>query len=146
VAYCGGQDILNLALPIPALQSNLLDRQVTAVCQAASDEADGHFRGRWGYSAVPLLTWDSSITLNVARRSAYLLMLIRGMKPGGEDFKILSVVNAEALAFFNAVQRQQIHPLVTLANNTAPGGVQPSVITSSVVNLANGGSRRNRGW
>lgn len=145
MAYCAGQDLLNLALPIPAL-SPLVQAQVAAVCQAESDVADGYFRGRWGYSAVPLLAWDTSVTFAVARRAAFSLMRVRGLKPDGADWKLFESVHTEATAWLDKVQRQQAHPLVILANGSAPGGAQPIVISSSVVNLSNGCRAPTRGW
>lgn len=145
MAYCTGQDIINLALPVGNL-APLLPIQVSAICDAVGTFADAFFRGRWGYAAVPLVTWDSSITYATAQISAFRIMIVRGLKPDASDWKIYKAANDEGMDFLNKVQRQQMHPLVTLANGNAPGGQQPNVISSSVVDLSSGGTAANRGW
>jgi hypothetical protein len=145
VAYCAGSDILNLALPINTLQP-LTQSQILAVCQAASDFADGFFRGRWGYSAVPLLAWDTSVTEAVAKVAAFRLMRLRGINTKSPDWPFYQGIYQEALDWLDKVQRQQAHPNVSLANAALPGQQQPKIVTSSVVDLSTGATARNRGW
>lgn len=145
MAYCSGSDVIALALPISSL-SPLTALQISSTCQAVSDFMDGFFRGRWGYASVPLLAWDTSVTENAAKVSAFRLMRLRGMKPDGSDWKLFESVYKEALDWLNGVQRQQVHPNVTLANGALPGQQQPNLLTSSAVDLATGGRARNRGW
>jgi hypothetical protein len=144
-SYCGGQDILNLALPIPSLQP-LRDGQIVAVCAAASDVADGYFVGRWGRGSVPLLTWDDSVTEATAKLSAFRLMRLRGINQKSPDWVVYEGIRKEAEDWFDKVQRQQAHPNVTLANAALPGQQQPKIVTSSVVDLSTGRMQRNRGW
>lgn len=147
--YCSGADIVALALPIPALRNltSVGTDPVARACQTAGDFSDSFFRGRWGYTAVPLLAWDTFITRANAQIAAFWLMRgPRGLKPDSPEFAILKSEYDEAVKFLNDVQRQQAHPLVTLANANAPGGVQPNLITGSVVNLSSGAVARNRGW
>jgi hypothetical protein len=145
MAYCTGQDIINLALPVRSL-SPLTQGQIVAACQAQSDRADGMMRGRYGTSALPLLTWDTAVTEAVAKMAAFALMRLRGMKPDSDDWKTFKSAADEGVDYFDMVQRQQMHPLVTLANGSAPGGAQPQVLSSSVVDLATGRTAANRGW
>jgi hypothetical protein len=143
--YAQQSDLLALVIRPQNLQP-LTMGNVQPILQTVSDDMDGHFRGRWGYSAVPLIAWDSSITYYAAIESTVRLYELRGVSPKSEDDKWLEKWHKRWENFCNAVQRQQAHPLVTLANGTAPGGAQPIVTSSSVVNLANGASGPNRGW
>ncbi len=145
MAYCTGQDVINLALPVRSL-SPLVQPQIVAVCQAVSDLADGKMVGRYGYGALPLLAWDTAITEACAKMAAFRLMRLRGMKPDSEDWKIFKSASDEGVDYFDMVQRQQMHPRVTLANGNEPGSIQPTVLSSSVVDLATGRSAPNRGW
>jgi phage gp36-like protein len=147
--YCSGSDIIALALPIAALRTiaSVGSDPVARACQTAGDYSDAFFRGRWGYTAVPLLTWDTSITRANAQIAAYWLMRgPRGLDPSGKEYQLLRDEYKEAVDYLDKIQRQQAHPLVTLSNANAPGAVQPNLVTSSVVNLSNGAVARNRGW
>ena len=144
MAYASQTDLTNVGLPAVAL-GNLTVAQQTAALQNASDRADASLRARYGNTAVPLLAWDSTITQAVAKIAAFDLMVMRGMKPGGPDWELFNMRFQDAIGYLNAIQRQQAHPLVTLANNsTAPQ--QPNLTTSSVVDLSTGATQTNRGW
>jgi phage gp36-like protein len=143
--YAQPADLLTVGLPSAAL-GTLTTAQIGAALQNASDRADACFRARWGSNAVPLLAWDTTITLAVAAIASYELMLVRGYQPtaGGDDnFRRRY---DDALRYLGDVQRQQAHPNVTLAQIGAPGAAQPGVTSFSVVNLANGCTGTNRGW
>jgi hypothetical protein len=143
--YATQNDVVSVGL-----QANVLARcqpsQVAACLKEAADEADGHFRGRWGYTAVPLLAWDSAVTGATARLAAFKIVCVAGINPDSQDYKLARQMFADAMEFFNAVQRQQMHPNVTLASGALPGQQQPNVVSFSVVNLATGGTAPNRGW
>ena len=132
------------------LQQNVIARlapsQIAACLTEASSEADGHFRGRWGYNMVPLLQWDALITGAVARLAAFKMVVVSGINVDGNDYKLARVMFDDAMNTFNEIQRQQLHPIVTLANGALPGQQQPKVVSFSVINLANGAKARNRGW
>lgn len=145
MSYCQDADLLALIIRPQNLQPLPMGNSAP-VRQSVSDDMDGHFRGRWGYSAVPLLAWDTSITYYAALESTVRLYDLRGVNPKSSDDKWLERMHQRWLDFCDGVQRQQRHPLVTLANTSAPGGAQPIVISSSVVNLATGARGPNRGW
>lgn len=144
MAYATSTDLTNLGLPASAL-ATLTPAQISATLQAASDFADTFFRARWGANSVPLLAWDTSVTEAVARIATLRLLRIRGYSPSSTADQRFQLGYDEAVDWLNKVQRQQAHPLVTLAQN-AVAPVSPQLISSSVVNLASGKTSGNRGW
>lgn len=144
MAYASSSDLTNIGLPATAL-GNLTAGQIAAALQNASDRADASFRARYGATAVPLVAWDSTITQAVAKIATFELMVVRGMKPGGPDWELFRGRYNDAIEYLNAIQRQQAHPLVTLAGGaTAPN--QPNLVSSSVVDLSSGATASKRGW
>lgn len=114
-----------------------------AALAAASNDVDTYLRGRY---SLPLSAWDSSITEATCRIAAYNLLSVRGYNPAsGSDVNIQDRYNA-AIAWLRLVQKQQAHPNVTPAQIDTPNWNQPTVISSSVVNLATGAKGTNRGW
>jgi hypothetical protein len=144
VSYAQQSDLLNVGLPQAALV-DLLTPQIAAQLQAGSDFCDTFFAARWGRANVPLATWDSSVTLANARVTVWYLMTTRGIQSGSPDWDIFRTGYTDAVEWLNKVQRQQAHPLVTLAG----GGLapqQPNLVSSSVVSIASGRRAPNRGW
>lgn len=145
MAYATIADLQNVGLPAQAM-GNLTKNQITAALQDASDLFDSYARARWGTDSVPLLEWDSTITQAVAKVAAWHLLVMRGINPNSTDYELQRGVYKDALEYFDKIQRQQAHPKVTLAATGLPGSLQPLIRSSSVINLATGGRRRNRGW
>lgn len=142
MGYAQQDDLTSLGMPQTALV-NTSPTQVAAQLQAASDFADSFFAARWGRANVPLVAWDSAVTLAVARVAVWYLATVRGIQAGNPDFDIFRLGYTDAETWLNKVQRQQAHPLVTLAG-TAPQ--QPNLVSSSVVSIMNGRRCPNRGW
>jgi Protein of unknown function (DUF1320) len=145
MAYATTEDLQAVGLK-PTSLGTLTPAQVSANLQSASDFADSFFRARWGTFAVPLVAWDSQVTKAVAKISAFDLMVMRGLRADSTDWTVYRTGYDDAVAWLDKVQRQQAHPLVTLAASNLPGRVQPNINTASVVNLANGCTARRRGW
>lgn len=143
--YASVTDVVSVGLQANVL-SRLQPSQQLACIVDASSEADAHFRGRWGYTMVPLLAWDALITGAVARLAAFKMICVSGINPDSVDYKIGRQLFDDAMETLNDIQRQQLHPNVTLANGALPGQQQPNVVSYSVVNLATGGTASNRGW
>lgn len=144
MAYATQTDLVNLGLPAAAL-GTLTAQQITQGLQSASDFADTFFRARWGQTAVPLASWDSTVTEAVARIAAVRLLRIRGYSPKSSADQQFQQGYEDAVDWLNKVQRQQAHPLVVLAGGaTAP--IAPLLISTSVINLASGARNGNRGW
>ena len=143
--YATAVDVGNLGYPQQAFVQLTAD-QMTECTNAASDQCDTFFRGRWGYDAVPLLVWDFAVRLASARIAAFLMINVRGYKADSSADKNIKSGYDMAIEWLDQVQRQQKHPLVTLANNTSVGGAQPICSTFSVVDLSTGATGTNRGW
>jgi phage gp36-like protein len=145
MGYASQTDLANVGLSTNAL-GQLSQAQINATLQSASDYADTFFRARYGQAAVPFTQWDTSVTEAVAKIAAYRLVCLRGFNPNSAADLNFRVQNNDAVAWLNSVQRQQAHPLVTVAVANQPGSVQPNLNSFSVVNLANGGRAPTRGW
>ena len=144
MAYAAQADLVAVGLPQTALGA-LTSTQINAALQSASDRADASMRARYGMTSVPLVAWDTTITEAVAQIAAFNLMCIRGMNSAGPDWMMFYTRKKDAEAYLDRIQRQQAHPLVTLASG-AVAPIQPNVTSSSVVNLSTGGTSGNRGW
>lgn len=144
MAYATPTDLTNVGLPAAAL-ATLTNAQILAALQGASDFADTFFRARFGASSVPFLAWDTAVTEAVAKIAALRLLRIRGYSPTSTADQQFQSSHDDAVEWLNKVQRQQAHPLVTLAQN-AVAPVAPLLISSSVVNLSSGRTSGNRGW
>lgn len=144
MAYATSTDLTNVGLPLAAL-ATLTPQQITSALQGASDFADTFFRARYGAASVPFVAWDTSVTEAVAKIAALRLLRIRGYSPSSTADQQFQLSHDDALDWLNKVQRQQAHPLVTLAQ-AAVAPLAPLLISSSVVNVATGGTSRNRGW
>lgn len=108
-----------------ALQSVPLTTQ-TAACITASATLDAYFRGRY---PLPFLTYDVDIKMRAAHIATWLLLANRGRDPeAGYDDQI-NQRYTEAIAWAEAVQRQAIHPNVTISTPSAPTYSFPAVIT-----------------
>lgn len=144
MAYAAQTDLTNVGLPSQAIGS-MTSQQLNAILQNASDFADTFFAARWGRNNVPLMTWDTAVTEAVAKIAAYRAMVVRGFRAGSNADANLRTGYEDAVDWLNKVQRQQAHPLVTLANGaTAPQ--QPNLVSSSVVSITSGQTAPNRGW
>ena len=138
-------DVFNVGLPQQAIAS-LTSAQQTEVLQAVSDEMDGYFRNRWGYGSVPFTTFDSAVTLCAARMAAFRLVVVRGFRSNSPQDMELRKGYEDAITWLKAVEHQQITPNVVVATANAAGSQQPSLITSSVVDLSTGVTAPTRGW
>ena len=142
--YATQADLTNVGMPAAALGS-LTTAQINATLQAASDYADTFFRARWGAGSVPLQQWDTAVTHAVAKIASLWLVRVRGYDPRSTADQRFQQGYDEAVAWLDKVQRQQAHPLVTLKANSV-AIQQPTLLSTSVVNLSSGGRSGNRGW
>jgi len=148
--YSTQAQLFSLGLPQSAMGSAgnpsvVPSQAIDDALAATSSVMDSYFRGRWGMTAVPLLVWDLSVTLCNARMAAYEIMVVRGFSSDADVNKYLEKRNGMAMDWLDKVQRQQAHPLVTLATGQ-PGMQQPNLVSSSVVNVVSGATGPNRGW
>lgn len=148
--YATQSDLFALGLPQAAMGSAgnpsvVPSASIDAALAAQAVYMDSFFRARYGQLAVPFLAWDLSVTLCNCQLAAYDIMVVRGFSSDADANKDLLKRYDRAVTWLDKVQRQQAHPLVTLANGqTAPQ--QPNMVSSSVVNVVSGASGPNRGW
>lgn len=117
--------------------------QKEGALESASREVDTYLRARY---SLPLSAWDNSITEATCRIASYNLLSIRGYNPAsGSDVNIKDRRD-QAIAWLVKVEKQQAHPNVTTAQIDSPDLCQPTVISSSVINLSTGATARKRGW
>jgi phage gp36-like protein len=142
-AYASIADLVRYGAPATAFATLTTDQKQAAL-DAAADEVDRHIRARY---PLPLVAWDASITEITAVIATYRLMDIRGLKPGssGTDNQYEARYN-RALRQLELIQKQQLHPDVTPQPSPSTNTEQPMVFTSSVVDLATGGTAATRGW
>lgn len=150
MVYAQQSDLFALGLPQAAMGSGsnpsvVPSATIDEALASAASEMDSCFRGRWGMNAVPLLQWDLSVTRCNARMAAYDIMVTRGFSSDADANRDLRKRYDDAIEWLNKVQRQQAHPLVTLATGQ-PGIQQPNLVSTSVVNVVSGATGPNRGW
>jgi phage gp36-like protein len=117
--------------------------------QAALDDAsarvDEFLAARY---PLPLISWPSSITEYTCRIAAWNLISGRGYNPavGNEGDQNLKARYDDAIAQLTMIQKQQRHPAVVAQPAQAPTYAQPTVTTSSVIDVGTGACGQSRGW
>lgn len=127
----------------------LTSQQVDAALARASAVMDTFFGGRY---AMPLASWDVSVTSCCVYLADYYLLSSRGFNPAaGADANVLARYE-EMFAgrpgvepWLKQVQRRAAHPDVVEATQDAKHQ-RPRVISSSVVDTSTGATGPNRGW
>lgn len=109
--YCTPNDLTTTGINAIAFQDVPVPDQ-TAGCQQASELADSYLRGRY---ALPLVSWGGDVTYRTAQIAVYLILSARGYNPSaGADSRVRQNYE-DAIAWFEGVQRQAVHPDVTPA-------------------------------
>ena len=127
-------------LPQTALGARTV-ADVQSALDAASDEMDDVFRGRW---RLPFVSWGSSVARKCVQIAVNIFLGGRGCSPiTGSDERVIAGVK-DAAEWLDRVQRRTLFPDVVLVEE--PDALQqPLVISTSVVN-ADGATAVNRGW
>ena len=107
--YASLTDMGNLGFVSTAF-GQLTTPQINAQLQSASDYASSKMAARY---SLPLLAWDTSITQAVVQITAYQCMCLRGFDPANPGDAAARDLWIAAREFFDAVERQHTHPLVT---------------------------------
>lgn len=122
------------------------DSALTANLISASQMVDGYLVGRYGVGSVPLVSWGTEITMWTAWIAAYLVMSgPRGYSADAIDANI-RLRYEDARDLLRRTQRQDYHPILEARQAQGSTGIQPLVISYSVVNLASGCTGPRRGW
>lgn len=140
--YAQPADLANFGLPSSAL-GTLTATQIQDALDSAAGTVDSYLRGRY---ALPLLApIPVEITEATCKVAAWRLLAIRGFNPLNPGDAAIRDSYLDTSAWLGRVQRQAAHPNVVQSSD---GGQhqQPTVISSSVTFLNNGGSQPNRGW
>jgi len=107
--YCQPSDLSTYAINANALV-NITTPELVAACVAASEKADSYMRGRY---ALPLVSWGTDVTMHTAWMATFFVMSARGINPSaGADVWIKDRYD-EAVAWFEGIERQRVHPDVT---------------------------------
>ncbi len=144
-AYVLRSELPRYGAPANALVS--IDTAVQdAVCEEVSRRIDSYVRARYGNDSLPFLVWDTLITSIAARLAVYELLVTRGYNPAAGSDPNIERRYLYAVQECEKIQKQQLHPIVTLqTTQIVAKAQQPTIITSSVV--AQGGqTARTRGW
>jgi len=107
--YCQPADLVAIGINPQAL-IGVSTAQQTAACQAASERADSYMRGRY---ALPLLSWGQDVTMMTAYIAVFLVMSARGYNPSAGADDLIRQRYEDAIAWFEGIQRQSVHPDVT---------------------------------
>jgi phage gp36-like protein len=144
--YATLQDLFTYGLRQEA-RADIPNAVLTAALTAASSVVDGYLVGRYGVGSMPLTAWSVEVTQWVCWIAAYQIMSgPRGFSSEGEDTN-LRERHDDAHRMLGRVQRQDYTPVgLTPQNAQGSTGIQPLVISSSVVNLATGCRAGSRGW
>jgi phage gp36-like protein len=142
VGYATLADLTTYGLPATALGQLTAGQQQAALDQA-SKRADNYLRGRY---ALPLVAYDTDLTELVCRIAAFNLLCIRGYNPAAAADVNIKQRHDMAIRDLELVQKQQMHLNVTPAPSQVPDYDQPTLISSSVVNVGSGATGSNRGW
>ena len=131
--YCSPSDLTTTGINALAFQDVPVPDQ-TDGCQKASDLADSYMRGRY---ALPLVAWGADITYRTAQIAVFLILSGRGYNPSAGADSTIRQNYEDAIAWFEGVQRQAVHPDVT------PAVAQPG---DPVHDLPQVRSQPQRGW
>ena len=138
-SYCDPPDLTTTGINADALV-DISNTEQQAACDAASDVADSFMRGRYGDPGQGIRVvsaWDGSVRMYTSWIAVLILLQARGYQPtAGADDRIQRQYD-NAIAWFNGVQRQSIHPSVTPAAGPVIGGTAQLPIVSTSV---------QRGW
>ena len=111
--YAQKSDLTSFGLNALSLAgvTGLTDAVIDSCLVAASALMDSRFGGRY---ALPLLSWDQSVTLNCCWIAAFLILgKARGFNPNNPGDQLIGKSYEDAIAWCDGVQRQAIHPTVT---------------------------------
>jgi phage gp36-like protein len=141
--YATIADLTNYGLPATALGTLSTTKQQDAL-DAAAGAVDSYLRGRY---ALPLGNpIPVELTEATCKIAAWRLLQVRGFNPNAPGDVALQLGYAEAVTWLNKVQRQAAHPNVVQASNDGGTHMQPTVLSSSVWNMASGACAPKRGW
>lgn len=142
MGYATVSDLTKYGMPATAF-GQLTNGQMQAAIDVASGIVDSHLRARY---SLPLIAWGDEIIRVCAIIATYDLLSVRGYNPAAGADPNFRTRYEDSIKWLVLVQKQLAHPDVTPQVDQTPEWSQPEMISSSVVNVANGSTCRNRGW
>lgn len=124
-SYADQNDLASFGINTLATQ-NIPSGTLDAELEAASRQADDYMRARYN---LPLLTWPSSISMNVCYIAARNILATRGYNADAGSDSQIEIRYAQAIEYFQGIERQRIHPDVTQTPIAAPAYQLPQVST-----------------
>lgn len=125
-------------------RGEISDPVLNAHLAAASTKIDGYIGQRFGQ---PLATWTAEVVQWTCELAAFTSAKVRGIGAESPDYQVLKDSHDAVERLLSRTQRQDYTP-VGLVPVTPPGpaGIQPSISSYSLVNIATGQRGPNRGW
>ena len=125
-AYAALSD-LYVVMSLATMGSLSVARQ-QSILDARNDFADDFLRARYKLPAqAPFL---ASLVQNICKLAAYDCARVRGYNPAAGADVILEKDKLDALAWFDGVARQRIHPnIIEATGGTDPGYAAPLVVS-----------------
>ena len=134
MAYCTPADVTTIALPASAIPSGITLAQQQAACNDASSSADAKMRARYPLPITGSIgggpgVFDPSIVRYTAYMAAYIIMSFRGFNPSSAADRMIVENNEKAIAWFDGVERGNVHPDVTVTQPAPPTYQLPQIIS-----------------
>lgn len=114
--YCQLSDLTTIGINALALVNVSIPDQSGAIV-GASALIDDHIGGRY---PLPLLAWPTSFTYHCAKIAVYICLSVRGYNPDAGADPLWVKDYEKAIAWVCGIQRQEIHPQVTVTQ-PSPG-------------------------
>lgn len=141
--YATIADLTNYGLPATALGTVTSQQQQDSLDSAAGT-VDSYLRGRY---ALPLQApIPVELTEATCKIAAWRILQVRGFNPQAPGDLAIQIGYSDSVSWLNKVQRQAAHPNVIQAGGDGGAHEQPTVLSSSVVDVSTGATAPNRGW
>ncbi len=112
--------LADLAMVLPAAAiASVPSATQQALLDARNAYADDKMRARY---RLPLASWPVSITRAICEMAAFDILCFRGYNPGSAADQLVQYKFEQAMKYFDDVERQRAHPLVTEA--APPGSLE----------------------
>lgn len=114
--YCSVSDLTTIGINPLSFTDVAVPTQEAAIV-SASAMIDDHIGGRY---PLPLLDWPYSFTYHCAKIAVYICLSARGYNPAAGADPLWVTDYKLAVAWAQGIQRQEIHPQVTVSQ-PSPG-------------------------
>jgi phage gp36-like protein len=127
--------------------ANALANVPTPVQQAALDANSGLMDSYFAdVGALPMLAWPVQLNRCNAILAAYELLVVRGYNPAAGADDNFRLRYKDQLDWLGLVARKVVQLVGVTWSPSSTNYTAPQIISSSVVSVATGQRRQNRGW